>query len=637
MKKKIEEIRVRILNIVEKDKMIGNEKERLGKKKKILIEEIEGRRKDKEDKGMILNELRNIDKKNWGIIMEKERGERIGELSIEEESGEEEDEREDGKVRVMKKGKGKEKRIGYGMKRIEMEEEEIEDIVLNEKKILEIKLKNKVKRNEGKERNEMRKMVRSKGLLKEGKIVLMNLRIRKLILKLRDSEIGKIERFMKIKIEMRNGKWIEWILKMKIEIGRKKKIMILRMKIGGKLGWLLIKIDKLILNEMKEVIGRGVSLKIKWLEIDIEMNDEKIDIVKLLRIGIEMNKKERWRIIKKVDGIVRKEKVGDIEVWENWRRKKRGVRKEKIMVMIVFIIKEKKNGDCVIKCWIIEKKGMEKERKGGVIIKIFEILIKSGGEEEMKLKERKRRIKKVRRINWEISIEREEKCVNLVDEEDDMKGRSMKLREKGIKELIELEEIFGERNKRENVERNKLIVIKRLGKVEIEDEKRKKLRDWGIEKERIKDKKRIVIGEEWKKMDSEEDLIIEEDERIKIEREWVLSKIERIFIKRIIIDLGWGGIGGEEFENIVDKNVKWSRGEERRRKYIGGFGGFLNRKRSKEEIEGEEDVKRIDGKLIGKREKIGKRMRKIEMVIEKRKFRKFLKRDLKENEKIEKK
>lgn len=418
MKKNVEKVGMRIIDLVEKKKKMRMMVKEVGKKKKMIEEEIEGRRENKKGKGVKINILRNIKEKK---IKEERDWKLIGKLSIEEEGGEGKKIGKDRIVRIEKKRKGK---IDRRRKRI-------------------------------------------------------------------DRKIMKIEEEIKLGLKMR------------------KKLLI--------------------------VIGKGIGRD------EGNSGDGWIDLIKedgIIEIVLRKKNMDWKSLVYKIDWIVRKFEIRNIK-WRKIERRFDGIKSIFEIVKVLKIrIKEFNDIDSIRDRRIVKVDIMEEEKKGNVIIEEMEILIIGGREDEEDREGRERRIKKVWWINWkERSREREDKSMNLIDEKK-RERKLIKLIKEMIKKLLKIEEIEGEGKKSENVEREDGRIRKWVRKMKIKDEFRKKLGNRSFEEKGIEKIKRIVIGEEEKKMNSEVYIDVKEDKRVDKERIGILVEIDEIGRKRIMIIIG---------------------------------------------------------------------------------------------------
>src|SRR5256714_6772233 len=97
----VENVRVRLLYLVEEDDAVGTTPDGLGQLPALLVADVARRRADHARDGVLLHVLRHVEAYHRALVVEEKLGERACGLSLADAGGPEEDERTDGPVRVL--------------------------------------------------------------------------------------------------------------------------------------------------------------------------------------------------------------------------------------------------------------------------------------------------------------------------------------------------------------------------------------------------------------------------------------------------------------------------------------------------------------------------------------------------------
>ena len=78
----VEDIRMRLLDLVEEHDLVGPAPDRLGQRAAFLVADIAGRRADQPGDGVLLHVFRHVEPHHRALVVEEEAGERLGELRL---------------------------------------------------------------------------------------------------------------------------------------------------------------------------------------------------------------------------------------------------------------------------------------------------------------------------------------------------------------------------------------------------------------------------------------------------------------------------------------------------------------------------------------------------------------------------
>ena len=127
----VEDIGMRLLDLVEEHDLIGPAPHRLGQRAAFLIADIARRRADQAGDRMLLHVFRHVDAHQRVLVVEQEVGERLGELGLADAGRAEEHERADRPVRVLQPGAGAAHRLRDGLHRLALADDALAELVFH--------------------------------------------------------------------------------------------------------------------------------------------------------------------------------------------------------------------------------------------------------------------------------------------------------------------------------------------------------------------------------------------------------------------------------------------------------------------------------------------------------------------------
>ncbi len=114
----VEDLGVRLLDLVEQHDRIGPAAHRLGELSALFVADVAGRRADQPRDGVALLVLGHVEPYHRALVVEHELGERLRELGLADAGRAEEDERADRAVRILEAGARPPERVRNGRDRV---------------------------------------------------------------------------------------------------------------------------------------------------------------------------------------------------------------------------------------------------------------------------------------------------------------------------------------------------------------------------------------------------------------------------------------------------------------------------------------------------------------------------------------
>jgi hypothetical protein len=132
----VEDVRMRLLDLVEQHDLVGPPPHRLGQRAALLVADIAGRRADQPGHRVLLHELGHVDAHHRGVVVEQERGERLGQLGLADAGRAQEHERADRPVRVLQPGAGAAHRGRDRAHRLGLADDALAELVLHAQQLV---------------------------------------------------------------------------------------------------------------------------------------------------------------------------------------------------------------------------------------------------------------------------------------------------------------------------------------------------------------------------------------------------------------------------------------------------------------------------------------------------------------------
>ncbi len=431
----------------------------------------------------------------------------------------------------------------------------------------------------------------------------------KLLLQLRNLAIGQFARFLEFTASLCNGESITCLFKLALEISSKSELLLFRLPFRRQFRRFFFQISQLLFEALETILGSSIGFNLQRFALDLQLHDATVDFIQLFWLGINLHAQARCRLIDKINGLIGQETVGDITVRQGCRSNQSRIRNTHLVMLLVFFLQATQDRNRVLDGRFINEYRLKTTGKRCVLLDIFAVFFQRRRANAVQFTACKSRLQKVRCIHRAIRLACTDKRVHFIDEENDLAGSRLHFRKYCFQTLFELTAIFGTGNQRAHIERHQPLVLQGFGHIAIDDAKRQTFRDCGLADARLADQNRIVLGAARQNLNRAADFLVATDHRIKLACARILGQIAGIFLQRIIIAFSGRRIGGAAFAHIVYDLVERRRGHTGSGKNFRRLCGFFHRQRHQKALDGDETVTGLAGKLLGKREDLGKRLR----------------------------
>jgi hypothetical protein len=228
-----------------------------------------------------------------------------------------------------------------------------------------------------------------------------------------------------------------------------------RIASGGQVGAALAQFGQLALPILFASAPAGlVLLFLQRLALDLQLHDRAVDLIQLLRLGVDLHAQPAGRLVDQVDGLVGQEAVGDVAVAERGRGNDGAVGDAHAVMHFVALLEPAQDADRVLDTRLLDKDGLEAPLQGGVLLDVLAIFVQRGGADGVQFAAGQHRLEHVGGIHRPLGGARADQRVHLVDKEDDLALGFGHFLQHGLEPLLELAAIFGAGDQRAQIERH---------------------------------------------------------------------------------------------------------------------------------------------------------------------------------------
>ena len=428
----VEEVGVRLLDLVEEDDGIGPAAHRLGKLAALVVADVSRRGADELGDGVLLHELGHVEGDERVLAAKEELRERLGELGLAHARGAEEDERATGAARVLERAAAASDgacHLGHGLV---LPNDALVEHVLAAQELGGLGLGEVRDGNAGDARNDV------------GDVILID--------------------FDDVVLEPAAPRRLELIA-----LGYERLLLVAQAR--GVLELLGLGRRRLLLA------GAG--------ELGVDLSN-------LRGQHHAVHARARAGLIEHVDRLVGQEPVLNIAAREGDGGLDCGVGVAHVMVLLVAVLEACDDLEGVLDRRLPDIHRLEAALEGSVLLDVFAVLLGSGRADDLDLAARKGRLKDRGGVDGPLGRAGADHGVNLVDKEDVLL-RLLELAHDLLHALLELAAILGAGDQRGHVKRPDLLSAQDIRHVARADKLRQPLNDGGFADTGIAQDKRIVL------------------------------------------------------------------------------------------------------------------------------------------------
>ena len=169
-----------------------------------------------------------------------------------------------------------------------------------------------------------------------------------------------------------------------------------------------------------------------------------------------------------------------------------------------------------------------------VLLDVLAVLVERRRADRAQLAAGQHRLQEVGRVDGALGCAGADDRVQLVDEEDDLAGRVLDLREDGLEPLLELTPVFGPGEERADVERPHALALQPLGNVARDDALGEALGDRRLSHAGLADQNRVVLRPARQHLHDAADLLVAADDRVELARLRERGQIPPVLLERLV-------------------------------------------------------------------------------------------------------
>ena len=185
-----------------------------------------------------------------------------------------------------------------------------------------------------------------------------------------------------------------------------------------------------------------------------------------------------------------------------------------------------------------DEDGLEAALERRVLLDVLAVLVEGRRADRTQLAAREHRLQEVGRVDGALGRARAHDRVQLVDEEDDLTGSVLDLREHGLQPLLELTAVLGAGEERADVERPHALALEALGDVAGDDALGEPFDDRRLADAGLADEYRVVLRPAREHLDDAPDLLVAADDRVELSRLGESGQVAAVLLERLVRALG---------------------------------------------------------------------------------------------------
>ena len=388
LQKDIEDIRMRLLDLIEEDHGVGLSPDRLRELSSLLVADIAGGRADQAGDRILLHILRHVDPHHRILIVEEILRERLRELRLSDTGGAEEEEGADRLRRILDARFRAENRIGDPPHRVILSDQSLMELLIQMEHLRALGLIELRHRNPGPAADDagdllLRHLVSDQSLT----ALALGLLLCLLELFLHGREILVLQLcdllivvFLLCDIDLGIQLILLFAERLELSDG-----VLLILPLGLLHIEAVPELRELLLEIREPLLRERVVFLLQRKLLDLKLQDPPTKLIHVLRHGIHLRLDHRAGLVHEVDRLIRKETVRDIAVGERRRGDKRGIGDLHAVVDLVSLLDAPEDGDRILDARLIHLHRLEPPLERRVLFDILPVLIERRGADAVEL------------------------------------------------------------------------------------------------------------------------------------------------------------------------------------------------------------------------------------------------------------
>ena len=546
LQKHVEDLRVRLLHLVEQHHRIRAATHGLGQLTALLIPDVARRRADQAGHGGLLHVLAHIDAHHGLLVVEQEVGERLGELGLAHTGGAEEQERAGRAVRVGDAGARTAHRVGHGLDGLLLADDALAEVLLHVQELLVLALHEAADGDAGPVGDDLRHGI---GVHMVGHHRLGGLTVRvglvgrpfgrgELLLNRRDLAVQDAAGLLQVAL---SGGLVGFHA-LGVELGAQVADLVvaglLRVPTGGQAAQLLARVGQFGLQLAQTLLGRGVLGLLQLHLLHLQTGDLALQFVDLLGLRVKLHAQVGGGLVDQVDGLVRQLTAGDVPVRQRGGGDQRVVADRDLVVRLVPLLQTTQDGNRVLDGWLAHVHLLEAAFQRRVLLHVLAVFVERGGADQTEFAARQHGLQHIAGVHRAFGRAGADDRVDLVDERDDLAVRVLDLVEHALEALLEFAAVLGAGHHGAQVQRDQLLVLQGARHVAGHDALRQAFHDGGFADAGLADQHRVVFGAPAQDLDDAANLLVAADHRVELAIARLRGQIGGVLLQRLVVAFG---------------------------------------------------------------------------------------------------
>ena len=491
---------------------------------------------------MLLPVLAHVDADHGPLVVEQERGERLGQLGLADAGGPEEQERPGGTVLLRDPGPRAADGVGHGPHGLGLPDHAAAELVLHAQELRGLALEQAPGGDAGPRRHDVRDVVGADLLLEHHRGRRAGVGRGELLLQGGDAPVAQLRGPAQVTVALGALGLPAQGLELLLERARRVDRVLLALPAGGQRVELLAALGELGPQGGEALRGRGVGLLGQRHLLDLEAAHGALDLVDLHRPRVDLHAQPRAGLVDEVDGLVGQEARGDVAVGERGRGHQRGVGDPHAVVDLVALLEPAQDADGVVDGGLADQDLLEAALERRVGLDVLAVLVERRRADHAQLAARQHRLDHVAGVHGGLAGRAgADDRVQLVDEGDDLARGVGDLLQDGLEPLLELAAVLGPGHHRAHVQGDDALVAQRLGHVTGDDPLRQALDDRRLADAGLADEHRVVLGAPGEDLDDAADLRVAAHDGVEGAGAGALGEVLAVLLQGLEGALGVGG------------------------------------------------------------------------------------------------
>mmetsp|Transcript_4404 Transcript_4404/g.13970 ORF Transcript_4404/g.13970 Transcript_4404/m.13970 type:complete len:959 (-) Transcript_4404:401-3277(-) len=543
LKERVEDVRVRLLHLVEENDAVGPVPHGLGELTALVVADVAGRRAEEARHGVLLRVLGHVEaQQRAGVVVDLLR-QRLGEFRLAHARRAEERKGGDGLGRVAEARFAAPDRVGDEVDRVGLADDARRQRVLEVEELVALRGHEPRSCDARHRRDDGRDVVGRDGVARDERVAAAGLQRllggRQPPLELGHLGVADLRRALQVEVRLEALGLGELGRDGLLELADAPDAVALRAPRGFEARALVVDLRDLPVelgDARGVVLGRARRL------------DERRRQAHLLHLqldhapvrGVERGRARRHLVVQlgrglvdDVDGLVGQEPRGHVAVREPRGRDERRVEHADAVVRLELRLEAPQDGHGRLDVGLGDDDFLEPPLERLVGLDVLLVLGQRRRADAPELAARERRLQQVGRVERAAGRARADDRVDLVDEQDHVPRRGRDLVDDRLEPLLELAAVLGAGDEQAHVQRNDRPALERLGHRAAHDALRQALGDGRLADAGLADEARVVLGPPAQDLDRPLDLVVAPDHGVQLARLGQLRQVAAVLVERV--------------------------------------------------------------------------------------------------------